>query len=151
MKNWEDLSIIQKLIIGVAIIAVAVIAPEIAMLLQFGGIEVAFAFLKSKVTKIKKIICIFTVPLLIPYPKFLCKTRKYCRFGGHKLASQRVCQTRRVCIASFILFSGAGFYRLFVFRCQLFYARITVKRCSRLARVNYYFKVPLAGAKEQDY
>ncbi len=37
MKNWEDLSIIQKLIIGVAIIAVAVIAPEIAMLLQFGG------------------------------------------------------------------------------------------------------------------
>lgn len=45
MKNWEDLSIIQKLIIGVAIIAVAVIAPEIAMLLQFGGIEVAFAFL----------------------------------------------------------------------------------------------------------
>ena len=47
MKNWEDLSLFQKLIIGVAIIAVAVIAPEIAMLLQFGGIEVAFAFQAS--------------------------------------------------------------------------------------------------------
>lgn len=45
MKNWEDLSLLQKLIIGIAILVVAVIAPEIAMLLQFGGIEVAFAFI----------------------------------------------------------------------------------------------------------
>lgn len=45
MKNWEELSLFQKLIIGFAIIAVAVLAPEIAMLLQFGGIEVAFTFL----------------------------------------------------------------------------------------------------------
>ncbi|MCE9678913.1 hypothetical protein LZP69_06900 [Shewanella sp. AS1] len=45
MKNWEDLSLFQKLTIGIAIIAIAVLAPEIAMLLQFGGIEVAFAFL----------------------------------------------------------------------------------------------------------
>ena len=45
MKNWEDLSLFQKLIIGVIIIDVAMLAPEIALLLQFGGIEVAFAFL----------------------------------------------------------------------------------------------------------
>ena len=45
MKNWEDLSLFQKLIIGVVIIAIALLAPEIALLLQFGGIEVAFAFL----------------------------------------------------------------------------------------------------------
>lgn len=45
MKNWEDLSLLQKLAVGLCIIAIGIIAPEIAMLLQFGGIEVAFAFL----------------------------------------------------------------------------------------------------------
>jgi hypothetical protein len=45
MKNWEDLTLIQKVLIGTAIIAVSVLSPEIAMLVQFGGIEVAFAFL----------------------------------------------------------------------------------------------------------
>ncbi len=45
MKNWEDLTLIQKAVIGIAIIAFGALAPEVAMLLNFGGIEVAFAFL----------------------------------------------------------------------------------------------------------
>lgn len=45
MKNWEDLTFVQKVVIGIGILAIAVFAPEIALLLQFGGIEVAFAFL----------------------------------------------------------------------------------------------------------
>ncbi|MEG3768884.1 hypothetical protein [Alteromonas sp. 14N.309.X.WAT.G.H12] len=45
MKNWEDLTLLQKAIFGVAIVGVALLAPEIAMLVQFGGIEIAFAFL----------------------------------------------------------------------------------------------------------
>lgn len=45
MKNWEDLTFIQKALIGIGILAIAAFAPEIALLLQFGGIEVAFAFL----------------------------------------------------------------------------------------------------------
>jgi len=45
MKNWEDLTFIQKAVIGICIAAIAAFAPEIALLLQFGGIEVAFAFL----------------------------------------------------------------------------------------------------------
>jgi hypothetical protein len=45
MKNWEDLTFVQKALIGICIVAVAAFAPEIALLLQFGGIEVAFAFL----------------------------------------------------------------------------------------------------------
>jgi hypothetical protein len=45
MKNWEDLTLLQKAIYGVAIVCIAAFAPEIAILVQFGGIEVAFAFL----------------------------------------------------------------------------------------------------------
>lgn len=45
MKNWEDLSLLQKLLVGLCILAMGMLAPEIAMLLQFGSIEVAFAFL----------------------------------------------------------------------------------------------------------
>lgn len=45
MKNWEDLTFIQKALIGISILAIAAFAPEIALLLQFGGIEVVFAFL----------------------------------------------------------------------------------------------------------
>lgn len=45
MKNWEDLTFIQKVAIGIGILVVAAFAPEIAILIQFGGIEVAFAFL----------------------------------------------------------------------------------------------------------
>ena len=45
MKIWEDLTFVQKAIVGTSILCVAVLAPEIALLVQFGGIEVAFAFL----------------------------------------------------------------------------------------------------------
>ena len=45
MKNWEDLTLLQKALCGLAIVCVAAFAPEIAILAQFGGIEVAFAFL----------------------------------------------------------------------------------------------------------
>ncbi len=45
MKNWEDLTFIQKVTIGISILVVAAFAPEIAILIQFGGIDVAFAFL----------------------------------------------------------------------------------------------------------
>lgn len=45
MKQWEDLSRLQKLAFGCVIVIIAMFAPEIALLAHFGGIEVAFAFL----------------------------------------------------------------------------------------------------------
>ncbi|WP_218352262.1 hypothetical protein [Alteromonas lipotrueiana] len=45
MKKWEDLTFIQKAVISISIVVAAAFAPEIALLVQFGGIEVAFAFL----------------------------------------------------------------------------------------------------------
>lgn len=45
MKNWEDLTLLQKIFFGSFILTIAVLAPEFALLIQFGGIEVAFAFL----------------------------------------------------------------------------------------------------------
>lgn len=45
MRNWEDLTLMQKLIIGAGILMLGMFAPEIALLVHFGGIEVAFAFL----------------------------------------------------------------------------------------------------------
>ncbi len=45
MKNWENLSFVQKIFVGLTLLAMVGLAPEIALLLQFGGMEVAFAFL----------------------------------------------------------------------------------------------------------
>lgn len=45
MKNWQDLTFIQKAVIATSIVVIAAFAPEIALLLQFGGIEVAFVFM----------------------------------------------------------------------------------------------------------
>lgn len=44
-RNWEDLTFLQKAIVGIVLMVLALLAPEFAMLVQFGGIEVAFAFL----------------------------------------------------------------------------------------------------------
>ena len=45
MRNWRVLSLIQKVILGLLILVAAAIAPEIVLLLDFGGIELALSFL----------------------------------------------------------------------------------------------------------
>lgn len=45
MRNWKELSLIQKLIIGLFIIVLAALAPELALLMDLGGIELAFTFM----------------------------------------------------------------------------------------------------------
>jgi Na+/pantothenate symporter len=45
MRNWENLSLIQKVVIGLLITIAAAFAPELMMLVDFGGIELAFSFL----------------------------------------------------------------------------------------------------------
>jgi hypothetical protein len=45
MSNWKDLSLIKKVAIGLLIAVSAFAAPEMMMLLDFGGMELAFSFL----------------------------------------------------------------------------------------------------------
>ena len=45
MKLWNDLSLVQKVVVGVAILLVAIVLPEIAILMQFGGVEIAFGLI----------------------------------------------------------------------------------------------------------
>ena len=45
MRNWESLSLIQKVAIGLLITIAAAFAPELMMLVDFGGIELAFSYL----------------------------------------------------------------------------------------------------------
>jgi hypothetical protein len=45
MSNWKDLSLIQKVIIGLFIVAAAFAGPEMMILLDIGGIELAFTAL----------------------------------------------------------------------------------------------------------
>ena len=45
MKLWNDLSLVQKMGVGVAILLAAVVLPEIAILIQFGGVEIAFGLI----------------------------------------------------------------------------------------------------------
>ncbi|QPG04521.1 hypothetical protein IT774_09720 [Salinimonas marina] len=42
--KWHALGLTGKIVIGTAILGAALIAPELALLLQFGGIETAFAY-----------------------------------------------------------------------------------------------------------
>ena len=50
MKLWNDLSLVQKMGVGVAILLAAVVMPEIAMLIQFGGMEIAFGLILVSLT-----------------------------------------------------------------------------------------------------
>jgi hypothetical protein len=43
--NWKDLSLIKKLIIGSLIIGTATLAPELMIIMNIGGIDLAFASL----------------------------------------------------------------------------------------------------------
>ena len=45
MKLWSDLSLVQKVGVGVAILLSAIALPEIAILIQFGGMEIAFGLI----------------------------------------------------------------------------------------------------------
>jgi hypothetical protein len=45
MSNWKVLSLLQKVVLGLLIIVTAAVAPEMVLLLDFGGIELAFSFL----------------------------------------------------------------------------------------------------------
>ncbi|MBW8182736.1 hypothetical protein [Shewanella nanhaiensis] len=45
MKQWEDLTLLQKILLTTFLIVAAIFVPEIAILLQFGGIEVTFVML----------------------------------------------------------------------------------------------------------
>jgi hypothetical protein len=43
MKSWNELTILQRAFIGTAMVVAAAFLPEIAFLVQLGGMEVAFA------------------------------------------------------------------------------------------------------------
>ena len=45
MKSWNDLSLLQKAIIGLALTIGAAFLPEIALLVNWGGMEIAFAMI----------------------------------------------------------------------------------------------------------
>jgi len=45
MKLWNDLSLLQRVVVGVAILLAAIVLPEIAFLVQFGGMEIAFGLI----------------------------------------------------------------------------------------------------------
>jgi hypothetical protein len=45
MRNWNDLSLIQKLLIGLFIAVAAFAGPEMMFLIDIGGIELAFGAL----------------------------------------------------------------------------------------------------------
>ena len=43
--NWKELSLIKKILIGSAILAAAMIAPELMLIIDIGGIDLAFGAL----------------------------------------------------------------------------------------------------------
>jgi hypothetical protein len=45
MSSWNSLSLSKKIIIGTSIIAAAVVAPELMILVDVGGVDLALTFL----------------------------------------------------------------------------------------------------------
>lgn len=59
MMKWEDLNVYQKTAFWLFIGLVGWFSPEIALLFQFGGIEVVFAFLAVYTIPIIRQVCTF--------------------------------------------------------------------------------------------
>jgi len=45
MSDWKNYSLIKKLLIGIAITLIALVSPELMIIMDFGGIELALSFL----------------------------------------------------------------------------------------------------------
>ena len=52
MKSWNELTNLQRAVIGIAMIVAAAVLPEIAFLVQLGGMEVAFALVFASLAPI---------------------------------------------------------------------------------------------------
>lgn len=50
MKSWNDLALLQKAIIGLALTIGAAFLPEIALLVNWGGMEIAFAMILASLS-----------------------------------------------------------------------------------------------------
>lgn len=49
MKSWNELTNLQRAVIGVSLVVAAALLPEIAFLVQLGGIDVAFALVFASI------------------------------------------------------------------------------------------------------
>ena len=52
MKSWNELTNLQRAFIGIAMVIAAAFLPEIAFLVQLGGMEVAFALVFASLAPI---------------------------------------------------------------------------------------------------
>ena len=52
MKSWNELTNLQRAVIGIAMVVAAAVLSEIAFLVQLGGMEVAFALVFASLAPI---------------------------------------------------------------------------------------------------
>jgi len=52
MKSWNELTNLQRAVIGIVMVVAAAFLPEIAFLVQLGGMEVAFALVFASLAPI---------------------------------------------------------------------------------------------------
>ena len=52
MKSWNELTNLQRAVIGIAMVVAAAVLPEIAFLVQLGGVEIAFALVFASLAPI---------------------------------------------------------------------------------------------------
>ncbi|WP_196140358.1 hypothetical protein [Aliikangiella sp. G2MR2-5] len=114
MKNWKELTNFQKLVITLAIVILALLAPEFMMLLDLGGIEAAFTCLLLyykplfQWLRIKKEKLINELKIIKLY------------LQGCALSETRVLISSVFYGSLFILITGSGFIALSFFLPSLF-------------------------------
>ncbi len=92
MKNWQELNVWQKIVIGSLVMLAAIISPELMLFIDIGGIELAFSFLllyyktliawfELQITKCKTFLATFHTTLMnsvLGRPQFLTFHAAYC-------------------------------------------------------------------------
>ena len=117
MKSWNELTNIQRAFVGIAFIFAAALLPEIAFLVNLGGIELAFALILATFTP-------FLTWLGAKYRGFTdVVTIIYIAYRQSASAKPRV-----FAVQAFFLFCCNIVYWFCCIRFKLFHARVIIKR-----------------------
>ncbi len=116
MKSWNDLSLLQKAIIGLALTVGAAFLPEIALLVNWGGMEIAFAMILASLS-----------PFIQGLTTWLIRLREAIQLAVNAYmqsasARPRVCMLQTVFFGTVFLMTGSAFAIAFMLPGMMFNA-----------------------------
>jgi hypothetical protein len=120
MKSWDELTNIQRAFVGIAFVIAAALLPEIAFLINMGGIELAFAFILATFTP-------FLTWLSVKYCAFKdVVTITYIAYRQSASAKPAVFAVQASFCFAAILFTGSSFFAFSFFMPSLLFNGVLI-------------------------